>query len=83
MGSIAEFRWWLFKRLNAVIWKICPEPHKSNLERIVTVQWKDLVKDGTVDPAVQADVEARAAKNRFMLRALQEQAMRSRNGRPH
>lgn len=29
------FRWWLFKRLSAVGWRICPEPHRSRLQSVM------------------------------------------------
>lgn len=35
------FRWWLFKQMSWVAWKVCPEPHRSNLQA-QTPQWKDI-----------------------------------------
>ena len=36
-----ELRWWLFKRLSALGWWICPEPHKSRLQAAMPT-WDDL-----------------------------------------
>lgn len=35
------FRWWLFKQLSALGWWVCPEPHKSRLQRAMPT-WKEL-----------------------------------------
>jgi hypothetical protein len=32
-GMMVAIRFWLFKRISAVGWWVCPEPHKSNLLR--------------------------------------------------
>jgi hypothetical protein len=31
---VTAIRWWLFKRLSALGWWICPPPHKENLKAI-------------------------------------------------
>ena len=31
MGSLTRLRWWLFKRLSALGWLVCPQPMKSQL----------------------------------------------------
>ena len=28
---MTALRWWLFKWLSAIIWPICPEPHRSDV----------------------------------------------------
>lgn len=46
-----SFRWWLFKRLSAFGWWICPEPHKSHLQAVMP-RWGDLAakeEDAPVD----------------------------------
>lgn len=79
MKHINAFRWWLFKRLNVLIWGICPEPHRSNLEKIVTVKWKDLTADGNVIEAAKAELERRTTENHRIMQALHERAIRERN----
>lgn len=37
---IFHFRWWLFKSISVIGWRICPEPHKSRL-RAVMLRWED------------------------------------------
>lgn len=39
------FRWWLFKQLSALGWWVCPEPHKSRLQRAMPT-WKELSDAG-------------------------------------
>lgn len=34
-------RWWLFKRISAVGWWICPEPHRSDLQA-VSPTWAEI-----------------------------------------
>jgi hypothetical protein len=33
LSPFGRFRWWLFKRISDVGWRICPEPHRANLQR--------------------------------------------------
>ncbi len=40
---MSAFRWWLFKRLSSLGWYICPEPHRTNLQR-ATVSWPEYAK---------------------------------------
>lgn len=39
--ALVSLRWWLFKKLSALGWWICPEPHKSRLQS-VTPSWKQM-----------------------------------------
>lgn len=32
---MTSFRWWLFKRLSAFGWRVCPEPHRSRLQSVM------------------------------------------------
>ncbi len=43
MTMMDGFRWWLFKKLSALGWWICPEPHKSNLQA-ATPSWTDYLR---------------------------------------
>ncbi len=38
---MTEFRYWLFKKISAIGWRICPEPHRSNLQRGVGT-WEEV-----------------------------------------
>lgn len=29
---LGRFRWWLFKKISALGWWVCPEPHRSALQ---------------------------------------------------
>jgi hypothetical protein len=40
---MTNFRWWIFKRLSSLGWWICPEPHRTNLQR-ATVSWAEYAK---------------------------------------
>lgn len=40
-NRMTELRWWLFRRLSAFGWWICPEPHKSRLQSVMP-QWGDI-----------------------------------------
>gem|GEM_PF-2727540 len=42
---ITEIRWQIFKALSWVGWKICPEPHRTRLQR-VTPTWKEYEQYG-------------------------------------
>lgn len=33
-------RWWLFRRFSSIGWAICPEPQKSDLQRVMP-SWAD------------------------------------------
>ena len=35
------FRWWLFKRMSELGWRVCPEPHKSRLQMVLP-QWDEI-----------------------------------------
>lgn len=37
-------RWWMFKKLSSLGWWICPEPHKSNLMRVMP-SWEGLERN--------------------------------------
>lgn len=39
--TLAPLRWWMFKRLSAFGWWICPEPHKSRLQSALPT-WDDV-----------------------------------------
>lgn len=30
---MTRFRYWLFQRMSEIAWRICPEPHRTNLHR--------------------------------------------------
>ena len=32
-------RWWFFKRLSEIGWRICPEPHRSRLQARLNLNW--------------------------------------------
>lgn len=36
---MTQLRWWIFQRLSAIGWRICPEPHRSRLQN-VTPTWQ-------------------------------------------
>lgn len=38
---ITKIRWWLFKQISVIGWKVCPEPHRTNLQ-IRMATWNDL-----------------------------------------
>lgn len=39
--GMTAFRWWLFKRLSAFGWWICPEPHRYRLQSVMPT-WRDV-----------------------------------------
>ena len=39
---VAGLRWWLFKRLSAIGWAICPEPDRTILRGIFRTRWDEL-----------------------------------------
>lgn len=58
---MTSFRWWLFKRLSAIGWRICPEPHRSRLQSVMPTwehartMWeiveRERQRDGVPSPA--------------------------------
>lgn len=41
---MSNLRWWLFRRLSALGWWICPEPHKRNLQKVMPT-WDDFERE--------------------------------------
>jgi hypothetical protein len=41
-GIVAGFRWWLFKRLSAIGWAVCPEPDRTILRGMFSTQWDEV-----------------------------------------
>lgn len=39
--SITVIRWQLFKWISAIGWMVCPEPHKTNLQKHMN-DWRDM-----------------------------------------
>lgn len=31
MGIVTRLRWWIFRRLSEIGWRVCPEPMRSDL----------------------------------------------------
>lgn len=38
---VSNFRWWLFVQLSNIGWRVCPEPHRSRLQRGIG-SWDDI-----------------------------------------
>lgn len=59
---IHDFRWWLVKQLNVVIWALTPEPERSDLRQIWRAQFDNFKKqDGGVALAEIAAQQAEQA----------------------
>ena len=35
-------RWWLFKKLSALGWWVCPEPQRSTLNTVFDATWQEV-----------------------------------------
>jgi hypothetical protein len=59
MKYIAKFRWWLFKKLNTMVWAICPEPHKSNLGKMwgEAKSAREVLREKEIDARVKREYE--------------------------
>lgn len=47
------FRWWLFKRLSEIGWRICPEPQRTDLQYVMP-SWGDLLLMKAIDDREKA-----------------------------
>lgn len=55
---VFRLRWWLFKRLSALGWWVCPEPHKSQLQTIMP-QWSDYQRLAATQPIREGEIGGR------------------------